>query len=563
MNLRQQIVDEQIESVASLLGVSRDEAFVRLTQSLLVGESLHAFDSDDLVEGGQDKQLDVISIKEEGGSADIYLIQVKNTDSFSSNALIQMGNGLRWVFERPRAELSALANTALRDKIYEYRSVQNSLGPSNIRIHVAFVTNGLTSDISGEFEQERRGILNTFANGTFELFNIRAYGADELVSLLNAQERRDRRIDARIRIKYDANTPSLIRYHSQGLKGFVCTVPATEIARLVNDDASGSIFDLNLRRFLGDRGPVNADILKTCTSPELSYEFWFLNNGITIVCGRADAITDPDDPHLLLEDMQIVNGCQTANTLARAQREGTLSADVRVLLRAYVTESDELVNRIVLTTNNQNKITGRDLRANDPVQIDMEAAFRIHDYYYERKARQYDRMGIAANRIIPNELAAQWYLAVVLRNPADARGRKYKIWGEHYNSIFGGQQVEPYIVAALLGRCVESWLRRSGYKDDPNDVRRMLAKRGAFHIARTAAFLWRGGDAWRHRETEFRDALDQLNGSCDVVEGSIAQAFGKLETLVADDQTYSEDIDRTLKSNVFNEDINRALYRGN
>jgi hypothetical protein len=140
-----------------------------------------------------------------------------------------------------------------------------------------------------------------------------------------------------------------------------------EIAKLVNDHPDGSIFDLNIRRFLGTLGGVNRDIFSTCSNVESSYEFWFLNNGITIVCDQFDPVTDLDNPHVKLKNLQIVNGCQTATTLALAQREGRLSQDVRVLTRIYETSDPTLVSRIVLTTNNQNQIKSRDLRANDPV----------------------------------------------------------------------------------------------------------------------------------------------------------------------------------------------------
>ena len=45
----------------------------------------------------------------------------------------------------------------------------------------------------------------------------------------------------------------------------MCTVSAQEIARLVNDDPSGSVFDPNLRKFLGGRGAVDKDIMETWT----------------------------------------------------------------------------------------------------------------------------------------------------------------------------------------------------------------------------------------------------------------------------------------------------------
>ncbi len=560
MNLRQQIIEDQVFRISRALNINEDEAFLRFVHSLVVGRSIHAFDPADIVDGGQDKQIDAFTIEEAADGTDVFLIQAKNSGSFSSNSLIQMGNGLQWVFERPRRELAGLANQALRDKIIEYRSVQNDIGPANIRVHCYFVTTGQTREISDEFRQELRAIQDRFVNGVFESFDFQPLGSDELVSLLRAVERRERRVDGEMKIRYDTNNPSLIRYHSQDLKGLVCTVPAQEIARLVNADDDGSIFDLNLRRFLGTRGAVNAEILATCSSTESSYEFWFLNNGVTIVCDRFDAVPDPDNPHVKLTNMQIVNGCQTATTLALAHREGSLAPDVRVLVRIYETNNPDLVGKIVLTTNNQNKISSRDLRANDVAQAEMEAAFRIFGYYYERKARQFAGTDLPSDRIVANEAVAQWYLAVVLRNPADARGRKYKIWGEHYTQIFTHGRAEPYVIAALLGRCVTAWLRDSGHTRDEDDIRRMLAKRGAFHIGRVAAFLWRGSDEWRGNPDMLAPLIPELDGRCDTVSPHIRAAFDVLEGMIRGSTEFAEDIDRTLKSYSFDEAIHRELH---
>jgi hypothetical protein len=152
--LRQQIIHDRIEDTARILGITdKDQAFLRLAHSIIVGQSLHAFAQKDLVEGGQDKQIDAVTIEDEPEEATVYIIQSKNTETFSSNALIQMRNGLNWLFKKPQSDLQTLSNKKFRDKIFEYRSTQRSLGPANIRIVVAFVTNGPTAEISDEFKQ--------------------------------------------------------------------------------------------------------------------------------------------------------------------------------------------------------------------------------------------------------------------------------------------------------------------------------------------------------------------------------------------------------------------------
>ena len=563
MNLRQQIIQTNIEKTAANLRISEDLAFVRLVHSLVTGISLYAFDENDLVEGGQEKQIDTFTITQDGDQAEVYVIQCKSTETFSSNALVLFKNGLDWILNKRRKEIEKLGNTRLRDRILEFRSVQSGIGPSNIRFIAVFATNGLTNDLSAEFKQERKAILDQYNNGTFESFRLDILRADELTSIINAIEKRVRKFNTEIKIRYDANNPSLIKYHAEDLQGAVCSVPAKEIAAIVNNDPQGYVFDSNIRRFLGLRGAVNSEIMATCSNPETSFLFWFLNNGITITCDRFDAVTDPDNPHIKIENMQIINGCQTATALALADKEGKLAPDTRVLLRIYQTASPDLVDQIVLTTNNQNKISSRDLRANDPVQTDMERGFLLYSYFYERKLRQYENQTkIDTQRILPNEVVAQAYLSIVLRKPSDGRGRKYKIWSELYQDIFAGRHViEPYVLSILIFRATQKWLHASSFINDAEELRRKVANSGMFHVARIAAFFYRNGDKWNLPLDELKDQIIELTNSRTTFETYISKGYELLCKIIRNDDAFRADVDRALKAYYLDEAIDHHLYK--
>ena len=441
----------------------------------------------------------------------------------------------------------------------DLRSVLSGAGYSNVAIFVIFVTNGLTSQLSDEFKQEQKHILDNYDNGTFASFSFEPWGADELISRMNALEKKNKKIDANIPIRYDANNPSLIKYHAEGLKGLVCSTSAREIAKLVIQDATGSIFDANIRRFLGVRGTVNSDIMKTCTDVAFSHQFWFLNNGITVICDSFDPVTDPDNPHIKLKGMQIVNGCQTASALALAEKSGKLASDTRVLLRIYETTDPQLLDKIVLTTNNQNKISSRDLKSNDKVQVDMQDGFAKYKYYYERKINQYGQT-VPVNRIIVNETVAQSYLAIVLKKPSDARRRKYKVWGELYDSIFSGQVIEVYILATQIFRLTSAWLTASGLTTDVDDVRRKIANNGAFHIARIASYLWRGSDKWKVDASSLKKEIDAIENDSKIFDPDWNKSFTMLEEMIKNNKHYAADIDAALKSGSLETDIDKELY---
>jgi hypothetical protein len=557
MKIRQQIVQSNIEEIARHLSINEDSAFVRLAHSLITDQSLHSFDKSDLVDGGQDKQIDVITIIDENDEAYIYILQIKNTQSFESNILIQMKNGLNWIFNKSRQDINTLSNTNFKDQILSYRTLQSSIGPSNIHVRVCYVSNALGTNVSDECIQEEKSIKDEYDNDVFASFKFEYWSSNEIVDRINAIDKKNKKISADIKIKYDANAPSLIKYQTQGLTGIVCSVPASEISRIVNDDSNGYVFDLNIRKYLGNRGSVNPEILSTCSNIDTSYLFWFLNNGITIVCDKVDPVTDPDDPHVKLTNMQIVNGCQTASSLARASKEGKLQKDARVIVRIYQTKDADLVDRIVLTTNNQNKISGRNLRSNDDVQIDIEKGFKLYSLNYERKPRQYDAVnGVSKESIISNDVVATSYLGIVLKRCSDARSRKYKVWSEFYDKIFsGGIIIQPFVLSSLIYANVKNELQDDSYIKDNNEKRRYVAKNASFHIARIVSFLFRKSDSWvntKDLDNEI-NAIQSKSVDFNVLTNQAFEILFKLLDL-------NKDLNAELKSSGVDAEISKILH---
>lgn len=560
MSLRQQIIADRVANLVATLAIPQDQAFERFVHSVVTGQSVHTFDPTDWVDGTQDKQIDLISIEEDDDEAEISIISAKFTAGFSSNAIILMRNGLDWIFNRPRAEIATITNQPFRDKILEIRSVLSGVGPSNVKVRCYFASNGSTSPLPQEYQQEVPRIVTEYNNGTFADFTFETLGADEMVNLLSRIERRNRSINADVPIRYDANTPSLIRYHTQGLKGIICTATARDIAQLVIGDPHGALFDSNIRRFLGKGRAVNADILKTAVDAASSYLFWFLNNGITIVCDRCDPVTDPDSPMVKITNLQIVNGCQTATALAHAARDGTLRPDTRVLLKIFETTDTTLASRIVLTTNNQNRISTRDLKANDAVQQDMQQRFLNYNLLYEHKINQYVSTTLAAGqRIVSNEDVGQAFLAIALKKPGDARRRKYKVWTDNYADIFSGSSVEPHVICLLLYQSANVWAKTIRRVPTLTEIRRKLINNGLLHIARIASFLWRNSDSFSQATAALQAQITTLQTTPNVVNQSFDEGLNRLEAIINANPDFLNDVDGALKSALLETAITRSL----
>lgn len=443
--MKQTWIKEKTEQIVKLYQFDdKNDAFQSLAYSLIFDIGINDIDSEEITDEQQDKQIDIIHIEEYQSQAVIHILQIKNESGFKSTIVTQMKNGLDWVFSVPKDEYEKLDNEQFVSKISEVRDIRLQYGAGRTSVFVYYVTNGNSQDLSQEFIQEKKKLESVYKNIGFKNFEFIEVGAVELFDFLKSSEQAKRVIDGDLPIIYDVNNPSYILYKTGDTKAMICSVKAKELAKLSCSEPKDAIFDLNVRTFFGiEDNYVNSGIFNTCTSKESSPLFWFLNNGITMVCDHFEFSQDPDNPYVSLKNVQIVNGCQTTVTLREAFQQEKLKDDARVLIRIYETTNSSLVNLITLTTNNQNKITNRDLKANDIVQVDIDRIMRdTYDYYYERKSRQYTTLTPEKKmKIVPNDRAGQAFLAIVLKKPAMARGFLGKVFEEYYDDIFKNASV--------------------------------------------------------------------------------------------------------------------------
>ena len=187
--------------------------------------------------------------------------------------------------------------------------------------------------------------------------------------------------------------------------------------------------------------------------------------------------------------------------------------NTKVLLRVYSTDNPNLVEKITLSTNNQNKITDRDLRANDPVQRDIEQIMlNQYGYFYERKNKQFKNIkGPDRRKIIPSPKAAQSYLAIVRAKPANARGYLSSIWSDFYSEIFQNTSVPDLILSYKIYQICHSEARASSKQEDMPQIEKDCRVYGLFHIARAIGKTL-VNDQWGHKNREY---IKKLSEECE------------------------------------------------
>lgn len=239
------------------------------------------------------------------------------------------------------------------------------------------------------------------------------------------------------------------------------------------------LLDRNIRRFLGLHGNrVNSAIKQTLSDPAERGNFYFYNNGITLLCRQfRHNELQREDFSVIIDGLQIINGGQTCKTIEAALAElsggdQTNLDNAFVLIRIYELPdaTDDLIGNITYNTNSQNPVDLRDLKSMDPRQraIEIDVAnlksSSGEPFRYIRK-RNDDSMG---RQCILSSRAAEAILAIWRSSPHQARSQQRELFGNLYNTIFSddlnGSQM---VLATLLFRFAEKKRSRPD-ADAPN-----------------------------------------------------------------------------------------------
>ncbi|MDI9313020.1 MAG: AIPR family protein [Limnohabitans sp.] len=147
----------------------------------------------------------------------------------------------------------------------------------------------------------------------------------------------------------------------------------TDVYKLWKDakDKNYTLFEKNIREYLGGTSGINKGIINTLKDKNERSRFFYYNNGITIICDDAKA----DASKVEIENPQIVNGCQTVNSISEVLKNDTNRnenyKDVFVIVKILVLseKDDKFYKDIVKYANSQNSINEKVFGAAEPFFI--------------------------------------------------------------------------------------------------------------------------------------------------------------------------------------------------
>lgn len=431
------LVDEFLDE-AGLASAGVADDFERFSAFVVVSPQIDAaIDYENVMAGsGGDTGLDAIAIVVNGElitdidevdalaasgttlDVNFIFVQTETATSFSTSKVGQIAYGVKDFFsESPTLTRNDVVAAAAEVswKIFESARLFRNGNPT---CSIFYVTAGRWTedhDLRTRLDSARNDIdeLNLFSRVQF--------------SPLDAREMQRRYQGLRTGVEREftfQNRVALPEIHRVA-ESHLGYLKATDLLGVLADDDGNlmsTVFYENVRDFQGETNAVNAEIAGTLES-DVRGQFPLLNNGVTIIAKSVRQI----GTKFVIQDFQVVNGCQTCNVLW--SKRDVLDESVQVPLRLISTDDEDVIVAIIRATNRQTEVKEEQFYATSDYlkQLEMyfESAPLDRRLYLERRSKQHANSPVERTRVVPFNSLIRSFASVVLNDPHRAT-RNYK-----------------------------------------------------------------------------------------------------------------------------------------
>lgn len=320
-----------------------------------------------ITDGPNDKQIDAVYIDDQEQT--VHILQGKFYGSSSVDTTPFREILSSWMQMKDLPALQENANDKLKAKITE---IATAIEDDYQICFELLITSKLTEDAQNDFNLFARQILeDSTLNATIVL-----------VDLEMLQHKFDEALNhdtPYINYDFHIDNDKMLQMILGKTKAAIAVLPLRDCLS-VPGIRDGSLFRKNVRQSLGTN-KVNKNIAETIkTEPS---EFFFLHNGITAICSEMNYA----DGILSVKGLNVVNGCQSLNTILKCSELVKQADDAYIMFRFYEISDINRADNISTSTNSQTTVKARDLRSNDKYVIALKRAYehRYPDGYFATK----------------------------------------------------------------------------------------------------------------------------------------------------------------------------------
>ena len=384
-----------------------------------------------ITDGAGDKQIDAVYIDDQVST--IYIIQSKfyGKETIDAEPLREILSS--WTQIQDLTHLQEGANYNLQIKINE-------------------IATALEDDYEVCFELITTSTLTDAAKHDLELFQKELSESDSISANLVVVD------NETLKYKYDEslnrNRPYInhefklengkyMELIIDGTKAIIAALPLKSCVKIpgIKD---GSLFRKNVRQSLGTSNKVNKGIARTIKNS--AGDFFFLHNGITAICSQMSL----HENILSVKELNVVNGCQSLNTIFSSSESAKKAENAYILFRFYEITDGERADNISTSTNSQSAVKARDLRSNDKAVLAMKKAYELFytdGYFVTKRGEKVDTVKYNTAHIVNLSDLGKWLIAWHSQRPNLSYGET-KIFDKYFDQLFR-REYAPENVQAL------------------------------------------------------------------------------------------------------------------
>lgn len=323
-----------------------------------------------LVDGCNDGGVDALLSDPNSETSDLILVQSKYYQKISfdeiTSAITKM---YRFYTEMRDGDYDKKQDRVIK----RFMNLNAEIGDESKIIFVLY-TSALKNGIRDDRVQKA---FSTLVNDS-EKFQLKVLYADDICNEIKEAESMRPTVESG-KIKIDETDNCL--WYNDG-EAVIVNVSAFCIKELYGQH-SLNLLSRNLRYHVAGSSVDRAIRDSIKESPD---EFWFKNNGLTIVCDSFDV----DGPYVKLKNFSIVNGGQTTYNLYKSkeltkENDFYLSCKIITIQGDTEDEKTKFSLKIAQATNSQKAIKQIDLKANSPEQVRFSKVMLSNGIFYQTK----------------------------------------------------------------------------------------------------------------------------------------------------------------------------------
>ncbi|MDD6082732.1 MAG: AIPR family protein [Oscillospiraceae bacterium] len=414
-------------------------------------DSIFLFLNDELITSDQIETLTA----SRGSTLTFIIIQSKNELGFGEDAIMKW----KTISENLLDSSNSLSNYNHRytedviEQFKMFRDTFTKLIRSQIKVSFKYYYVALATEVHPNTKHQAEELTNKIkAMYPASFVSIDFITADKLLELYNTDP------ETSTHLELVAQPIALGRNEE-----YVSLVNLSKYYQFITDDKGNlrkNFFEANVRDYQGNNS-VNNNISETLAN-DTGEDFWWLNNGVTILSEKIQLITARE---LELLNPEIVNGLQTSTEIYNyyTNHPDKIQDEKRnVLVRIITPSSEESRDNIIFATNNQTAIPKSSLRVTDPIHIQIELYFKTRGLYYDRRKNYYKNQKKKATEIVSVSFLAQCLISVLLRKPDYARARPSTLLTDEntYNTLYNDKNdLSVYYKCAYIGKKIQKQLK--------------------------------------------------------------------------------------------------------